>query len=267
MIRSRTALSSEYLIRFGSIGFAEPLVMDPRNSKHVGRRQFLLALSSGAALVFTDFDPSFKLVRKPAKPSGNPDKSISPVEDLMREHGVLERLLLIFEECVRQFEGRGPAPLDVTEKGMGIMRRFIEDYHERLEEEFVFPRFEAAGREIELVATLKSQHTHGRALTDWAMQLVSSGDGVGSRAGLALPNVLRSFSRMFRPHMAREDTVLFPAFQEIIGGTEACRELGEQLEKRENTLFGEHGFEDIVKEIAVLEKILGINDLARFTEV
>ena len=69
---------------------------------------------------------------------------------------------------------------------------------------------------------------------------------------------------MYRPHAAREDTVLFPAFAELVGRA-ACRELGEQFEEREHALFGEHGFSDVVREVADLEQTLGIYDLARFT--
>jgi hypothetical protein len=34
---------------------------------------------------------------------------------------------------------------------------------------------------------------------------------------------------------------------------------------REHSLFGEHGFADIVNEVAGLEQALGIHDLAQFT--
>jgi len=41
--------------------------------------------------------------------------------------------------------------------------------------------------------------------------------------------------------------------------------MGEQFEDKEHQLFGEHGFENIVAEIARLEAALGIGDLAQFT--
>jgi hypothetical protein len=69
---------------------------------------------------------------------------------------------------------------------------------------------------------------------------------------------------MYRPHAAREDTVLFPAFRDIVG-RHGYRELGEQFEDKEHELFGEHGFENTVAEIARLETALSIGDLARFT--
>jgi hypothetical protein len=69
---------------------------------------------------------------------------------------------------------------------------------------------------------------------------------------------------MYRPHEAREDTVLFPALHELVAPPE-YEELGDKFESREHELFGEDGFEKIVEEIAGLEKKVGLYDLARFT--
>jgi hypothetical protein len=69
---------------------------------------------------------------------------------------------------------------------------------------------------------------------------------------------------MYRPHEAREDTVLFPAFRGIVSAHEYAS-LGEDFEKKEHQLFGKEGFEGIVEKVATIEKELGIYDLAKFT--
>lgn len=79
-----------------------------------------------------------------------------------------------------------------------------------------------------------------------------------------LAQLLQGFGRMLRPHAAREDTVLFPAFRGTMGAA-AYHELGEQFEGREHERFGEHGFADVVAEIARFEAMLGIADLGQFT--
>jgi hemerythrin-like domain-containing protein len=73
-----------------------------------------------------------------------------------------------------------------------------------------------------------------------------------------------AFIRMYRPHEAREDTVLFPALHKIVQA-KRLKELGEQFEKEEDRLFGEEGFEKTVEQVATIEKQLGIYDLSRFT--
>ena len=52
---------------------------------------------------------------------------------------------------------------------------------------------------------------------------------------------MRQFIRMYNPHEAREDTVLFPAFRGIVSAHE-FDSLGEDFEKKEDELFGEDGF-------------------------
>jgi hemerythrin-like domain-containing protein len=69
---------------------------------------------------------------------------------------------------------------------------------------------------------------------------------------------------MYRPHEAREDTVLFPALHKIVPAKQ-LKELGEQFEKEEDRLFGEAGFEKTVEQVAAIEKQLGIYDLTQFT--
>jgi hemerythrin-like domain-containing protein len=142
--------------------------------------------------------------------------------------------------------------------GASIVRRFIEDYHEKLEEEHLFPRLEKAGKLVELVATLRAQHLAGRQLTDAILAASAANDA----HALAAP--VHAFARMYRPHAAREDTVIFPAFKALLPRHE-YEDLGEKFEGIEHQLFGKAGFEGIVDEVAALEKTLGIDDLATFT--
>jgi hemerythrin-like domain-containing protein len=191
--------------------------------------------------------------------AGRDEAEVTPCEDLMQEHGVLERILLVYDEAIRRIEHSEHLDLAVVMSAAGIIRRFVEDYHEKLEEQFVFPRLESARRELELVATLRRQHQRGREVTDEVVRIARGGTATSQ-----LVQLLRSFERMYRPHASREATVLFPAFRSVIGGA-AYRELGEKFEDQEHQRFGERGFETTVAEITRLEDALGIADLAMFT--
>src|SRR3954464_2945559 len=191
-----------------------------------------------------------------AKQPAKKEPEVSPTEDLMREHGLLNRVLLIYEECARRLESGAEAA--ALPDAVRIIRDFIEGYHEQLEEQQLFPRFRKAGRLTELVATLEAQHAAGRRIT---AQLLS---GAPDRS--RTPGLLRSFSRMYRPHEAREDTVLFPAFRQVVTQKE-FHELGEHFEDKEHELFGEGGFEKLVNQVEEVERALGIFDLNQFTPV
>jgi hemerythrin-like domain-containing protein len=191
-------------------------------------------------------------------------RQISPVEDLMREHGALRRVLLIYDEIGRRLSADTEPPAGVLTTAADIIRRFVEEYHEKLEETELFPRFEKAGKMVDLVKVLWLQHQVGRKITAAVLSLATPAALADAASRRRLQDHLHQFTRMYRPHAAREDTVLFPAFPALLPQQE-YQELGEKFEDKEQQLFGKNGFENIVSQIADLEKQLGINDLAQFT--
>ena len=199
-----------------------------------------------------------------AAKKGGEDEKISLGEDLMREHGVLKRVLLIYREVMNRIDSKRDFPPDVVISSAKLIRAFVEDYHEKLEEDYLFPRFRKANKLVDLVDVLNQQHQKGRVLTDQTMQMASSSalKDVSGRANLR--NMLYQFVRMYEPHEAREDTILFPAFRKIVSEHEYDA-LSEEFEKKENQLFHGDGFEKNVDAVAKLEKELGIYDLTQFT--
>ncbi len=198
-----------------------------------------------------------------AEPEGK-EEEVAPPEDLMREHGVLKRVLLIYGEVLRRMDAKEDFPPEALGDAAGIIRRFIEDYHEKLEEDFLFPRFEKAHQLVDLVSVLRDQHQAGRRVTDVTMRLGNSAALKNDSERAQLAGSMRQFIRMYNPHEAREDTVLFPAFHKIVTPHE-FDSLGEDFEKKENELFGADGFEKMVDKVAGIEKRLGIYDLSQFT--
>jgi hemerythrin-like domain-containing protein len=188
----------------------------------------------------------------------------TPIEDLMREHAVLERVLLVYEEGARRLEAGVDVRAEILASAGGIVRRYIEDHHERDEETHVFPRLQQIGAEVQLIETLRRQHAAGRRLTSDVVALSTpAGFGDASiRSRLAV--TLREFVRMYRPHAAQENTVLFPSFRKAVSLKE-YETLRATLEKSERATFGEHLYETVVGEVRELERALGIAELAAFT--
>ena len=190
------------------------------------------------------------------------EAEVGPAEDLMREHGVLRRVMFLYDEAARRLDGSETPPLDALDAGAGIVRRVIEDYHEKLEENFVFPRLEKAKKLTSLTSTLRQQHGAGRDVTAEIRRLAQGKLADADRSKLA--GLLRAFNRMYRPHAAREDTVLFPAFHDLVGD-KAWHEMGERFEDEERKKLGDQGFEGAVAQVAKLEEQFGMADLAQFT--
>ena len=224
------------------------------------RRQFLLATAALGLPTLTVYAAD-----KPKKDDKKDEEDVGAAEDLMREHGVLNRVLLIYDEHLRMLAGKRPFDGSVLVSAADIIRHFVEEYHEKLEEDFLFPRFRKAGKLVSLVETLQTQHKAGRELTAKIRELAATATfKYVSSDSEKLGDALRAFLSMYRPHEAREDTVLFPAFRTIVSAHEYDA-LGDDFEKKEDELFGDEGFFKVVDQVAQLEKKLGLYDLAQFT--
>jgi hemerythrin-like domain-containing protein len=227
------------------------------------RRNFLAAATTLGAGVVVPVT-ALAMVRFKQEKKTEPQEEVGATEDLMREHGVLNRVMLIYEEGLRRLKDKEEVSPDVFHKTATLVRKFVEDYHEKLEENFIFPEFEKQKKLVELVKVLRDQHQAGRRVTDIVLQNATGDRFVKPESQQQIVKACQDFIRMYRPHEAREDTELFPALNKIVP-VKRIKELGEQFEKEEDRLFGEEGFEKTVEQVAVIEKQLGINDLAAFT--
>jgi len=229
---------------------------DPR-----GRREFLTGVAGAGVAAISS--TSLAAPDKASKKDAEKEEDIPPTEDLMREHGVLRRILLIYDEAARRLP-TDDAVVPVVGSAAGIVRRFVEGYHEKLEEEFVLPKLERSGKLVELAKIIRVQHAAGRKLTEALARNAKAGKGATAEQRRTLVTDMQSFARMYAAHAAWEDTEIFPAYRGQF--TEAqLDQLGEQFEEQEHKLLGASGFEGSLKEVGDLEKALGIHDLARYT--
>jgi hemerythrin-like domain-containing protein len=67
----------------------------------------------------------------------------------MREHGVLKRVLLIYREVMSRIDSQREFPPDVVLSSAKLIRSFVEDYHEKLEEDYLFPRFKKSNKLVD----------------------------------------------------------------------------------------------------------------------
>ena len=99
-----------------------------------------------------------------------------------------------------------------------------------MEEEFIFPRFEKAGHDVELTRVLRIQHDAGRALTERILHAAKSIDAT-ERA--ELPDILGQFTTMYLPHISREDSVLFCQIRTLMNEREYA-DLGNRFQEMEH---------------------------------
>ncbi len=190
------------------------------------------------------------------------EETAFPPEQLMRGHAVLGRVLLIYEGGMRRMgQGEDIDPA-VYSQAAEITKAFIHDHQEKMEEELVFTRFKNGGRMVELVGVLANQHAAGRKLTERILAAAPQARNREPRE--AMGKDIQALIAMYRPHMAREATDLFPALRHLVTADEYA-DMADEMDKRERQAFGADGFEKTVKKVAEVEKVIGIEDIDVFT--
>jgi hemerythrin-like domain-containing protein len=240
---------------------------DPPASAPPSRRAVLLTVG-GLAAAGGGFAAGSAMAHA-AGSGGIPDslevlRTPTPGEDLMTEHGLLIRILLIYRHLLAGQASGQPIPAGHAHDSALVIHDYIEAFHEELEEAYVFSRLTQAGQLKPTVSTLLLQHARGRELTQ--LILAESG-GSGSLPTAAAGRVTRAmaaFVRMYEPHEAREDTVVYPAFRALLKPTEIA-DLGERFAELQTEQFGSDGFAAMVRRVAAIEHALSIYDLAQFT--
>jgi len=191
---------------------------------------------------------------------------VTATEDLMREHGVLRRALLVYAETIPKLRAN-PSSIapDALQRTAKLFRTFGEDYHEKkLEEAYIFPAVQkAGGGAASLAAILIAQHTRGREITDYIISVTANAK-LGAANGESLAQALVGFVRMYEHHAALEDTIVFPTWKATLT-EDQLDEMGDKFEEIEQQQFGKDGYEDAVKQISDIEGSLGFADLAQFT--
>jgi hemerythrin-like domain-containing protein len=190
-------------------------------------------------------------------------KALTPGEDLMREHGVLKRVLLTYRAVGERLAAGTSVPVSTVHGGATVVHDYIEGFHEGLEEGYVFPALQAAGQLVDTVDTLLVQHARGRRLTSRVLD-ATSGSSLTPAASTQLQADLAAFVRMYEPHEAWEDTVVYPALR-MITPQRVLDQLAERFADLENAQYGDSALTTMLGRVEGIEQQLGIGDLDSFT--
>jgi hemerythrin-like domain-containing protein len=182
----------------------------------------------------------------------------------MRGHGLAERVMLIYERSVKDWSNGEKIDLALINRAARIAQSYVSGCHELCEERYLFPVFREEGYLSGIVDTLSSQHKAGEEVTDKILDLSSPGRIKDETHMNILITLCRSYIFMYRPHMSRETTELFPRLYDIASdGT--IEDLSSKMHAAEQKLAGEKGFSGMLLDLAEIEQSLEISDLASYT--
>lgn len=188
-------------------------------------------------------------------------KTISAIEELSREHGLLARIFNIYQKIIVYIDSNKPFAPAALYRSAKIVKEYFENYHENLEEDYIFPRFAAQASDLgNMVRILAGHHQRGRELTNDLLAHATPEQLQISTTRQAVRDHLVEFVSMMENHLVLEDTVLFPAYEAAVSLKEYDY-LGQLFASKRQQLFGSDGFKKTVDEVAAIEKLLDIQIL------
>lgn len=223
-------------------------------TRPLSRRKFIaLAGSAGAGIIAAGCSSSDKI-----KEEG------TAIELLDRQHGLLHRSVSILEEVRGGMDARMDLPPEIIQGTVEVIRRFLVDFHQKVEDKHLFPAFEAAKKMGGLIGVLREQHEAGTQLVEVLRQLAAGFSAKDLEKRRTMASGIHKLSRMYRAHADREDTVLFPVFRQVVT-PKAYDLVNAEVRKAEIQAGGMSAYEEAVQKLSGYENMLGIGDLSAFT--
>ncbi len=193
----------------------------------------------------------------------SPPAPDSPAEQIMHQHGLIQRLVLTYDEIARRLKQGKAVPGGALNTG-AFVTRFIEGYHEKLEEKHLFPLFQKKNEYRPLIKTLGKQHKAGQKLAERVYFLAGRGNVSKDPVRSDLADALHKYGRMYRAHAAYEDTVLLPALRKVADDA-LIQKISSQFEQMTQDRLGEEGLRGVLQQLRPIEKELGIGGLNSYT--
>jgi hemerythrin-like domain-containing protein len=224
--------------------------------KNLSRRSFItLAAATGAGAMAG------------CSKSGQPrerENGATSIEVMALQHGVIYRAVAVLEEIRGAMDARMDLPPEIIGGTVEIIRLFIMGHHQQLEEKYLYPVFDAAGKMSGLLGVLREQHAAGSLLIDIMKELYGAFSAKDLAKRRTMGSAIHLFSRMYLAHADREDTMLFTMLRRIMP-PESYAELSYAIYRAQAEFLGQNGFDETIRKLTGYEDILGIEDLASYT--
>jgi hemerythrin-like domain-containing protein len=139
-----------------------------------------------------------------------------PTQILSDEHRVIERVIGVVEKLA---DGRVDE-LAPWYKALDFIRNFADRCHHSKEEKILFPALEAHGipGEDGPVGMMLMEHEEGRSYVRAMLAAVSLIEAGNEAAKDTLLATARTYCRLLRDHIQKEDEILFRMADEVIPG-------------------------------------------------
>ncbi len=144
------------------------------------------------------------------------------VEILTHEHRIIEKVLRAVDGICRRIERSESVPPQALSQVIAFIRDFADDCHHQKEERMLFPTLEEHGipRRGGPIGVMLDEHELGRSLVrqmSEAVEAYVAGDQTAPQR--FLPSA-RRYIELLTQHIFKEDNVLFPMAEQVLGEDE-----------------------------------------------
>lgn len=172
---------------------------------------------------------------------------------LMNEHRVIEQVLNCLEKLAIQAERESQLDSQSAREAIAFFQNFADRCHHGKEEGHLFPMLEARGlpQQGGPTGVMLDEHEQGRFCIE------SMATAVERHSTTDFARHARSYIKLMRQHIQKEDKCLFPIASQILNQDEA-KKLLDAFEYVEHAEMGEGVHENYVAMADVLAKRLNI---------
>lgn len=155
-----------------------------------------------------------------------------PTDELVHEHELVLLVVAAMEREVASIRGGGEVHRDRVAQMMDFTRSFTDGCHHTKEEKVLFPLLEARDQAAGgPVSVMLAEHEAGRqAVRAVTEALPRAGEDAEAREAVA--DNLALYAELLRLHIGKENTVLFPLAERVLGD-EDKRRLAAEFERIE----------------------------------
>jgi len=160
-----------------------------------------------------------------------------PAGDLMEEHRVVERMLAVVSKAADMLDAGQQLDGNVFANAADFFKNFTDRCHHGKEEKLLFVKLVERGLsgEVGPIAVLLREHEDGRAHVRKIAELSSK--PLSERTGSDLVKQVRAYADILKPHIQKEDSVLFPMANWMLTPDDQ-KELEEGFEEIEEKVMG-----------------------------
>ena len=178
-----------------------------------------------------------------------------PTEDLEAEHRGIERMLAILDTISGRLEAGQAVDTGHLDQILEFIQVFADRCHHAKEEDLLFPAMASMGisQEGGPIGVMLHEHGLGREhVREMAGALAGAADG-GRAASQAFSEHARAYAQLLRQHIDKEDHVLYPLAERLLGREEDER-LYEGFERVETDVIGAGRHEEFHRLLDRLEE-------------